>query len=100
VAIEDFILPIEFGQEYTLAMMYTGSEIYFKCNDEIIKFEIQSPVYESYDKNYYLQTRVYNDEQQCGFIDSTYDDVLLKPMDSSDSDGNGIIDTFDNFDFN
>jgi len=91
-----FNSPIEFGEEYTLAIMYTGSELFFKCNDEIIKFDIQTSVYESYDKHYYLQTRVFNDEQQCGFVDSTYDDVLLTPLDSTDSDTDGIIDMFDN----
>ena len=75
---EDFNLPIELGKEYTLSIMYTGSKILFRCNEEIITYDIQTPTYESYDKHYYVQTRVFNDDQQCGFIDTIYDDILLK----------------------
>ena len=77
---EDFKLPIEFGQEYTLSMRFDGSKIIFKCNSETIQYNVQTPIYAPYDNHFYLQSRVFNDEGQCGFIDTTYDDLLLNPV--------------------
>jgi YD repeat-containing protein len=89
---EYFNLPIEFGQEYTLSIKFVGSEIIFKCNNEIKLYNIQSSIYESFDKHYYLQTRVFNEDQQCGFIDTTYNDLLLTPIADADFDNDGVFD--------
>jgi hypothetical protein len=76
---EDFKLPIEWGQEYTLSIMFKGSKIIYKCNNEMITYDIQTPTYEPYDKHYYLQSRIYNGDQQCGYIDATFDDIRIRP---------------------
>ena len=88
---ESFDLPIEFGKEYTLSIRFTSSEITYKCNSETIIYNIQTPTYESYDKNYYLNSRVFNGDQQCGFIDATFDDIAIS-IDSCDGDFDGDSD--------
>ena len=93
--LEDFKSPIELGKEYTLSIMFKDSRIIYKCNNETIIYNIQTPTYDPYDKHYYLQSRVYNGDQQCGFIDTTFDDIAMTPVTAVDSDGDGIPDDQD-----
>jgi hypothetical protein len=72
-------MPILLGQEYRLSIRFDGSKIIYKCNNETKIFDIQTPTFESYDKYFYLESDIRNENQQCGFIDATFDDIRIRP---------------------
>lgn len=75
---ENFQSVINFDTYYRISIEFTGSELIFKCNDEILRYTITSPIYDSADPTIYLQSRVYADPGEWGHIKAAFDDVCVQ----------------------
>ncbi|MDM8537510.1 C13 family peptidase [Desulfobacterales bacterium HSG17] len=74
---EELSTPIYFDREYYLSIQRIGSELIFRCEDEVKKFPILTPIYPPSMNWQSLTTRVYADPGESGFIISRYDDVRI-----------------------
>ena len=77
---QEFSKTINFDTEYTVSMELSGSQIIFRCNDEKIIYQIQTPVYAPYDPYQHLCTRIYPEEGSAVSVKALFDDVILKQL--------------------
>jgi len=74
---QEFAKSINFDTEYTLSMELSGSQLIFRCGDEEIIYQIQTPVYTPYDPYQHLCTRIYPEEGSAVSVKALFDDVSL-----------------------
>jgi hypothetical protein len=75
---QEFSKSIDYDTEYTLSMELSGSQLIFRCDEEEIIYQIQTPVYTPYDPYQHLATRIYPEEGSAVSVKALFDDVLLK----------------------
>jgi hypothetical protein len=74
---QPFPTPINFNTEYILSIEFTGSSIIFKCNNDILRYKVTTPIYDPSEKWLGFQSRVYVDPGECGYIKGRIDDVFV-----------------------
>ena len=77
---QEFAKSINFDTEYTLSMELIGSQLIFRCNDEEIIYQIQTPVYTPYEPYQHLCTRIYPEEGSAVSVKALFDDVNILPQ--------------------
>jgi hypothetical protein len=77
---QEFSKTINFDTEYTVSMELSGSQLIFRCNDEKIIYQIQTPVYTPYDPYQHLCTRIYPEEGSAVSVKALFDNVILKQL--------------------
>ena len=75
---QEFAKSIEYDTEYTVSMELSGSQLIFRCGDEEIIYQIQTPVYTPYDPYQHLCTRIYPEEGSAVSVKALFDDVKLE----------------------
>ena len=75
---QEFAKSINFDTEYTLSMELIGSQLIFRCGDEEIIYQIQTPVYAPYDPYQHLCTRIYPEPGSSISVKALFDDVKLR----------------------
>ncbi len=87
---QDFSTPISFDTPYTLSIEFTGSEFIFKCNNETTSYQVTTDTYEPYNKDRSLESKVYADPGESGYIKADFDDVCTSGAgDASGGGGDG-----------
>ncbi|MBW2490425.1 MAG: hypothetical protein JRE65_04685 [Deltaproteobacteria bacterium] len=74
---QEFAKSIEFDTEYTVSMELSGSQLIFRCDDEEIVYQIQTPVYAPYDPYHHLCTRIYPEAGSSISVKALFDDVSV-----------------------
>jgi len=74
---EEFLTLIDFDIEYTLSMEFTGSEIIFKCNDETLTYQLDTPAYPPAENYRAIRSRM--NSGGTGYIKAQIDDVYTIP---------------------
>jgi len=75
---QEFNTAIAFDTQYALSIEHTGSTFRFRCNNETYTYEVTTPMYEpSEEKSCSLQSRVYADAGESGYMKTTFDDVYV-----------------------
>jgi hypothetical protein len=79
---QNFSTPIAFDTEYILSIEQRGKTFIFKCNNETYQYTVTTPMYDPSGGQFrYLQSRVYADPGESGYMKTTFDDVCLnKPF--------------------
>jgi len=72
---QEFTTAINFDTEYTLSIEFTGSTIIFKCNNETYQYNITSSVYPPSGQYRVLESRIYADPGESGYLKTNFDDV-------------------------
>ena len=75
---QDFPTPIAFNTAHTLSIEQIGSKFIFKFNNETYQYSVTTPMYEPSEGQYrHLQSRVYADPGESGYIKTNFDDVYV-----------------------
>jgi hypothetical protein len=74
---QEFFIDLDFDTEYTVSMELKGSEFIFRCGDEEIIYQIQTPIYAPYEPYQHLATRIYPEEGSAVSVKALFDDVKL-----------------------
>lgn len=74
---ETFTTPIQFGNQYSLSLQYLGSRVFFRCNGEVLKYDIETSRCEPYNDDINITTRVNLDSGESGKITATVDDIFI-----------------------
>ena len=75
---EYFQTPINFDTFYTFSIQFTGTKLIFKCNDETLRYTITTPTYPSFFSANYLQSRVWADAGESGYMKAAFDYVCAQ----------------------
>jgi hypothetical protein len=86
---QDFNTTINFDTFYTLSIEFTGSAIILKCNDETYQYNITSSTYAPSEHYRVLESRVYADPGETGYLKTKYDDVYTGESSGGDDDDDG-----------
>jgi hypothetical protein len=92
---QEFFIDLDFDTEYTVSMELKGSEFIFRCDDEEIIYQIQTPVYTPYDPYHHLCTRIYPQEGSAVSVKALFDDVKLEKALIGDFDSDYDVDGSD-----
>jgi len=75
---QDFPTPSAFDTEHNLSIEQKGSTFFFKFNNETYQYGVNTPMHEpSGGQKRYLQSRVYADPGESGYIKTNFDDVYV-----------------------
>jgi len=74
---QEFAKSIELDTEYTVSMELSGSQLIFRCDDEEIIFQIQTPVNAPYNPYHHLCTRIYPEAGSAISVKALFDDVSV-----------------------
>jgi len=75
---QQFNTPIAFDTKYTLSIELRGSTFIFKCNNETYQYDVTTSMYTPSEGQYrQLQSRVYADPGESGYIKTIFDDVYI-----------------------
>ena len=92
---ENFITSIAFDTEYTLSIEVAYPKVYFKCDDEVLSYDLTSPIYLANLANWddrRLMSRIYAGEGQGGYFSATFDDVCINnKINLYDDFNNGLV---------
>ena len=91
---QEFSKSILFDTEYTLSMELSGSQLIFRCDNEEITYQIQTPVYAPYDPYQHLATRIYPESGSAVSLKALFDDVKIKKY-IGDFNCDGDVDAMD-----
>ena len=72
-----FSTPIEFDKEYKLSIGFTGTQLIFSCDDEIVAYDITTPAYTAYGLSRRLLTRIVSSEGSPGYLKAEFDGVVI-----------------------
>ena len=86
---QEFAKSINFDTEYTISIELSGSQIIFRCDDEKIIYQIQTPVYTPYEPYQHLCTRIYPEEGSAVSLKALFDDVKIDKLPNPDIKANG-----------
>jgi len=75
---QEFATSIEYDTEYTVSMELSGSQLIFRCGDEEIIYQIQTPVYMPYEPYQHLTTRIYPEEGNAVSVKALFDNVKIE----------------------
>jgi hypothetical protein len=81
---QQFPVTIDYNTEYTLSIEFDGNTITFRCDDAMITYKVDSPMYAPSEAWIGLQSRVYADPGECGYMKAYFDDVYVYPADIED----------------
>ena len=74
----NFSVPIALDTYYTLSIRFEGKKLIFDCNGETAEHNITTPTYPAYGEHRSLQSRVYLDSGDTGYIKVRFDDVYIE----------------------
>ena len=74
---QEFAKSIKLDTEYTVSMELSGSQLIFRCDDEEIIYQIQTPVYAPYNPYQHLCTRIYPEVGSAISVKALFDDVYV-----------------------
>jgi hypothetical protein len=74
---QEFAKSIDYDTEYTVSMELSGSQLIFRCGDEEIIYQIQTPVYAPYNPYHHLCTRIYPEAGSAVSVKALFDDVSV-----------------------
>ncbi|MBW2606257.1 MAG: hypothetical protein JRD05_01340 [Deltaproteobacteria bacterium] len=73
----DFTTKINFDEDYSLSIEFTGSELIFTCDGEQDSYNITTATHEPYNEFRGLRSRVYLDSGESGYIKVKFDNVYV-----------------------
>ena len=74
---QEFAKSIEYDTEYTVSMELSGSQLIFRCDNEEIIYQIQTPVLAPYNPYHHLCTRIYPEAGSAVSVKALFDDVSV-----------------------
>lgn len=87
---QEFSTPVNFDTEYTLSIEFTGTAFVFKCNENVLSYQLTTPAYPPSENDIQLTSRIYADSGEFGYIKATFDDVCITkggaPYDNFEAD--------------
>jgi hypothetical protein len=75
-------------------MELSGSQLIFRCDNEEITYQIQTPVYAPYDPYQHLAIRIYPESGSAVSVKALFDDVKIKKY-IGDFNCDGDVDAMD-----
>ena len=73
----NFTKPIAFDTEYTLSIQVAYPTVYFRCDEEVLSYDLTGPIYPSNWDDRRIMSRIYAGEGQSGYFSATFDDVCI-----------------------
>jgi len=74
----DFSVPIALDTFYTLSIKFEGKKLIFNCAGESVEHNITTPTYPAYDEYRSIQTRLYLDSGETGYMKVRFDDIYIE----------------------
>ncbi|MCG8549679.1 MAG: DUF4214 domain-containing protein, partial [Desulfobacterales bacterium] len=81
---QSFTTPISFDREYILSIEKSGSQMIFRLDDEIITYNVTTPMHAPSSVHRQIRSRVYADEGETGYMKATVDDVFISKTQSAE----------------
>jgi hypothetical protein len=73
-----FNSSISLDTYYTLSIRFVGNKLIFGCDDEVVEYTIDTPMYPAYGEHRTLRSKVYLDPGETGYIKVRFDDVYIE----------------------
>ena len=74
---EHFTTSISLDTEYTLSIEVAYPKVSFKCNEEVLSYNLAGTPYPANWGDRRIMSRIYADEGQSGYFSATFDDVCI-----------------------